>query len=409
MLKNPYDVFIDNKNKEITSIEIEANEINDILILLKQHTFDALLLKLSHLSERSIYLSGQWDQQKVVFDHAKAEVKSIEQKIDSQNFISKLFHSSDNTKTLEQAKSRLVVTYRELNKLNDALQSKLDEKKALSLKIDRIRSDGEGELTNRLSAMVNIQNRLKEEILALSDKKAKIDQLIAPFQYELKSSQKTIDQLHQQITHLECLENELDQANTGFERKQIHQTCEEEYGNGNPSRVKSQILAQLKSEKFQRAKIESRGKKTIKIAMNDVKCLVIDGNNCCYEGSQFIGLNALLSLSKYLVRHHYQVIIVFDASIRKLLQMNDQDIRHQFAQVMDLNANIIHIVPTRSKADGIILEVADDESSRFVISNDKFKDFPEKAVVREDRIIKHNIIAQKVIIEDLQISINFQS
>ena len=90
MLKNPYDVFIDNKNKEITSIEIEANEINDILILLKQHTFDALLLKLSHLSERSIYLSGQWDQQKVVFDHAKAEVKSIEQKIDSQNFISKL-------------------------------------------------------------------------------------------------------------------------------------------------------------------------------------------------------------------------------------------------------------------------------------------------------------------------------
>ena len=209
MLKNPYDVFIDNKNKEITSIEIEANEINDILILLKQHTFDALLLKLSHLSERSFYLSGQWDQQKVIFDHAKAEVKSIEQKIDSQNFISKLFHSSDNTKTLEQAKSRLVVTYRELNKLNDALQSKLDEKKALSLKIDRIRSDGEGELTNRLSAMVNIQNRLKEEILALSDKKAKIDQLIAPFQYELKSSQKTIDQLHQQITHLECLENEL--------------------------------------------------------------------------------------------------------------------------------------------------------------------------------------------------------
>lgn len=123
----------------------------------------------------------------------------------------------------------------------------------------------------------------------------------------------------------------------------------------------------------------------------------------CYDGDKFIGLNALLPLSTILIRD-YKLIIIFDASIRSMLNKNDKKIKEQF------NDNIIiNIVATGQKADETILDLASDNLKDYVISNDRFVDYFDKEVVKNKRIFRHEIVNRQVLIHDLDINIKYNA
>jgi hypothetical protein len=97
----------------------------------------------------------------------------------------------------------------------------------------------------------------------------------------------------------------------------------------------------------------------------------------------------------------YEMIVVFDASIRPILKMSEGEIAREVG-----DAATVHVVPTRTKADETVLAVAKGDHA-YVVSNDRFVDFQEKVPVREGRIIRHEIVDGRVLIHDLDVDVTF--
>ena len=102
------------------------------------------------------------------------------------------------------------------------------------------------------------------------------------------------------------------------------------------------------------------------------------------------------------LKKSYKITVIFDASIRRILKANDQKIRKLLPKAIDL-----HVVATRQAADETILEYAAKQESTYVITNDRFADFSSNIVVRENRLIRYEIMANSVFIHDLGMSCSY--
>ncbi|TVO80483.1 hypothetical protein [Shewanella algae] len=134
----------------------------------------------------------------------------------------------------------------------------------------------------------------------------------------------------------------------------------------------------------------------------DIQKLVLDGNNLCYQGDTFIGLVALKTLVPILAGD-FEIIVVFDASIRRALGSGDSDVRDVLGNDIE-----VHVVATSVKADETVLDLAGTDKTTFVVSNDRFAEFGEKPAIRDQRVIRHEIVSGQVLIHDLGVSETFK-
>ena len=244
---------------------------------------------------------------------------------------------------------------------------------------------------------------LETELADVAMRKAQTDQLLQEPLAELRKLEETRKRLEAQIAKAKGFQAELDKAaNSGQERRRIHERCEAELGDSKPGRFLATAQRELDSVKRNIGKLEARLRKIASRSAFVIEGIVIDGNNMCYEQDTFIGLPALLTITREL-SDSYPVTVVFDASIRRLLQMKDRDIAAQFR-----NSVKVHVVATRTKADETILDTAE-PVGMVVISNDRFAEFPEKPVVRDQRLIRHEILNGKVFVHDLEIAGELQT
>nr|WP_239529016.1 hypothetical protein [Paenarthrobacter ilicis] len=194
---------------------------------------------------------------------------------------------------------------------------------------------------------------------------------------------------------------ELGWASNSYERAKVHEKCKSHLGEGSPSKIISKVDRELNIRRRDAAKLERRFRDIARRGSLDVQALVIDGSNLSYEGSKFLGLFAVRALCTRLASE-FEVTVVFDASTRTKLGIpTDEKLRSQLPGVN------VHVVVSGTSADETILDVAQDPTT-FVVSNDRFADFPDKAVVREDRIIRHEIINGRVLVRDLKIDIAYR-
>ena len=103
----------------------------------------------------------------------------------------------------------------------------------------------------------------------------------------------------------------------------------------------------------------------------------------------------------YALADNHKVIVVFDSGIRGLLRMNDKQIAYGFPREVK-----VHVVASKQNADQTVLEMAS-PSDAYVISNDRFRDFTDKAAVIGQRLIRHEILAGKILIHELNLAIAF--
>lgn len=205
-----------------------------------------------------------------------------------------------------------------------------------------------------------------------------------------------------EIQEAEALDRQLSNAASSFERKNIHQICQDRFGDSKPSRVIRRLRSELESMDRNIEKLDKRLRSIAKRGAHVRKTLVIDGNNFCYEQSRFIGLSALKAASIKLSENH-SVIIVFDASIRSALKTNDRTIASNFADAIK-----VHVVATKTYADETILDVAA-EPGTYVISNDRYRDYPDKIVVKEQRLITFEILNGRALIHELNVNEAFNN
>lgn len=125
----------------------------------------------------------------------------------------------------------------------------------------------------------------------------------------------------------------------------------------------------------------------------------------CYEKgrdkSNFIGLKALMPLTKELAKS-YDVTVIFDSQIRKILKAGDKEIAQQFDKTVK-----VHPVASKQLADETIVRIASDDNTTYIISNDRYADYADLAAVKMNKLIKHEIINNKIIINDLLLEVSY--
>lgn len=271
-------------------------------------------------------------------------------------------------------------------------QAKLEEHRAL----DPL------ELRAKLSALELRLEELRCDLASIQADKQRVDSLLSAPLSEHRDLSNRLASLEREVKIIESFEQRLSTASNSYEKAMVHEECSKAFGGeGRPGRLKQGKQRDMQSVRRNLEKVETRLKQVAHLASRPVSTLVIDGNNLCYEGREFLGLEPLFTLT-YAIAGNYRVIVVFDASIRALLRMNDQQIAYGFPREV-----MVHVVASKQAADQTVLEMAADADA-YVISNDRFRDFTDKAAVSGERLIRHEIVAGKILIHDLNLVLPFK-
>lgn len=267
--------------------------------------------------------------------------------------------------------------------------------------LDKYRGLNPLELKAKLRALELRLEQLSSELAKILADKQRVDALLSAPLFEQHQLNDRLARLEGEVTLAESFEQRLSGANPQ-ERAMVHAECSKAFdGEGGPGRVKQKKQRDMQAIRRNLEKVEARLRHIGQLASRPISTLVLDGNNLCYEGRAFIGLAPLHALTDALAGS-YHVIVVFDSSIRKLLRMNDQQVAYDFPREVR-----VHVVASKQAADQTVLESASPLDA-YVISNDRFRDFTDKAAVSGQRLIRHEIVAGKVLIHDLSLAVAFE-
>lgn len=259
--------------------------------------------------------------------------------------------------------------------------------------------DEQIEQRSRLAKKLSQQ---KKRVALTLNSKQEVDAVLEPIMLQIKEITRKIIQATASKERAQSLDHDLSNAENSYERAMTHKICDEEFGTGSPKKVISQKDLELRRLGRDLQKLESRAKSVAKKAAREIKEIIIDGNNLCYEGDRFVGLEALKAFMPLLV-DRYEVTLVFDATIRRALQSSDSKVRKFFE-----SSATVHIVATNAKADETVLDLAGSKATTFIISNDRFSEYGEKSAVKHQRLIRHEIVSGRIFIHDLDISVAYQ-
>ncbi|RZO10692.1 hypothetical protein EKG40_03755 [Pseudomonas moorei] len=237
---------------------------------------------------------------------------------------------------------------------------------------------------------------LEHQLAKLKPKKDKVDTRIGDLVTTMQDRRNTKQELEYNISLASRYSASLTNASDRTEKWHIHQECQQTLGDSKPDRVLNRLQRQLHSVNHDIEKLDARIRADAALAARDIQQLLIDGNNMCYHGRTFIGLAAVVEAVDDLACT-CSIVVVFDSGIRGLLKMSDADIQAHFPDFVE-----VHVVATEQKADETLLTLAK-EKSIFVISNDRFADFPDQPAVRENRLIRHSVTRERVLINELQV------
>lgn len=305
-------------------------------------------------------------------------------------------------KQRDEARERLARLDKDIAKHEAEVAKALQVCQQRQAQLDKYRGLNPLELKAKLRALDLRLEQLRPELAKLLADKQRVDALLSAPLLEQHQLTERIARLEREMALAENLERSLSDASNSYERAMVHEECSKAFdGESGPGRVKQKKQRDMQAVRRNLEKVEARLRQIGQLASRPISTLVLDGNNLCYEGQEFIGLAPLHALS-YALAGSYHVIVVFDASIRKLLRMNDQQVRYGFPRKV-----WVHIVASRQTADQTVLESASPLDA-YVISNDRFRDFTDKAAVSGQRLIRHEIVAGKVFIHDLNLAVAFE-
>lgn len=205
--------------------------------------------------------------------------------------------------------------------------------------------------------------------------------------------------LRRELERLDELQSTLDRGDSS-ERYKIHQTCEQVYGVRSPNAARKIWSGRLRGNQRDQAKLRERLEGISRQEARRVRAIVVDGNNLCYAGGdELVGLGALQAVANRLAER-YPVTVVFDRGIVGLLRMRVSEIKAHFDPAVR-----VHVC--QGRADSTVLTVAAGSDS-VVISNDRFGEFRDEAAVREDRVLRHEIVGDRVMVHELGLALGFR-
>lgn len=253
----------------------------------------------------------------------------------------------------------------------------------------------------RLSSLGPEIERLKAAHAADNGELVRIESKIRPHTQELDRLQSELATLNADIMHANRFEQELSSAANSYERAMIHKECEAKFGTGSPKQVINERRGKIRSLENNIPKVERRIRDELQKQERTIGHLLIDGNNACYERQSFIGLRAISALLREL-GGRYRTTVVFDASIRAMLKTDTQGIE----RALGSSANM-YVAPSKAAADEYLLKLADQDSSAFILSNDRFAEYHDYNAVKSGRVFGFLIAEGRLMANDIDISVIF--
>lgn len=273
-----------------------------------------------------------------------------------------------------------------------SLHKELEESLAWYMSFDRA---GAREQYEQLSERIV---ELRAQVDRLQPKCAKLDEQVAPLLSSLADAERRRDAARDLLAKAQAFDRDLNQAGNSYEKRMIHERCRIELGHDKPAQVASR--ARREAETAERD-IEKLTRSLSTIAARDsrrIDRLVFDGNNFCYgRSNEFIGIAPLQAIAPHLSPDICK-IMVFDASIRRR-GFNESKLSNAIGSGV-----IVHIV--NGAADETLLDLAAGEHD-YVVSNDRFVDYPTKPVVLGQRVFRHERVDNRIMIHELDVSTTF--
>ena len=220
-----------------------------------------------------------------------------------------------------------------------------------------------------------------------------------------QGQQRQLEQIDYDIAKAQAFEWELSNTTNRKEKALIHQECERFFENSKPAAVLSGLGNKRRKLERDVEKTQERLRGIVRLMEKQIEKVIIDGNNLCYLPSEngkgkFIGLDALNALVPHLSQS-YKMTLIFDPGICARLSINDAGLRALFPKAT------VMVMPKDVKADEGILAAAEFDPGAYILSNDRFSDYPEQPAVRERRLLTHIIFPSSVQIQQLQINIPY--
>lgn len=288
-----------------------------------------------------------------------------------------------------------------------ALAAERDETNALiSKQAERLAAFSEFDESDQMTELERIKfnaEKISDAINCKKDVIAKIERKFGPLLNQLTHLIDEATSLRKAIAQAKGFEADLHDAANGSERRLIHQECEELFGTGSPSRVANEKAGKLRSVERNLTKLEDRIEREFAKHDRVVERILIDGSNLCYDNGVFIRFHALSHLTDELVKR-FEVMVVFDASIRSRMKLDDDRITSVFDHRIK-----VKVLATKQTADELLLKIAEGKPGTYILSNDRFADFPEYEVVKANRILRFEIADQRIFVSDLDLEVPMAS
>lgn len=247
---------------------------------------------------------------------------------------------------------------------------------------------------------------LEAEIESLQRGEKIVDDELRDIVRRIKSEEKNLNHLKSVDEELSDFEYQLDNAENSYERKMVHEECEEKYGCGSPGQVrrKMNLFYQINVSERTLEKLYKEAWDRGRIAAIPFWCnkLVVDGSNLCFARSRdgardaFIGLKALKLLIPELKKRRFGFVVYFDHSMLESGKITRDEIMslHDDVRIPDFGIADPHIVNEASKS-----------KQCFILSHDKFHDLKDSDAYGGGRVMDVKILPDEIYIKDLCISI----
>lgn len=209
----------------------------------------------------------------------------------------------------------------------------------------------------------------------------------------LSEAQRELSALEAKRRRARELVRRFEAADTPRDRATLHEEARRYLGVDSPRaflRGRGSSVASLErtvAKRQQRVDTEVRRA----LVAYDATAIVIDGSNLCHDGQAFVGLEPVKAIVPILA-NRYDVTVIFDATIER--SFTASTLRQLLA------GRRVHVAPDKQAADESILDAATDPGT-YVISGDKYREFEDKPAVRDGRVLRPEILGNRVTIRDL--------
>ncbi|WP_185020947.1 hypothetical protein [Curtobacterium sp. PhB78] len=231
------------------------------------------------------------------------------------------------------------------------------------------------------------------EFNRLTAASAALDSTLAEPLKALSEAQQELSARQEKRKRAQEIERRFAAADTSRDRAILHEEARRYLGVDSPRAFLRDSGSSVASLERAVAKRQRRVATEVRRALvaYDARAIVIDGSNLCHDGQSFVGLEPLKAIVPTLAGR-YDVTVIFDATIERTFAAST--LRKQLADVR------VHVAPDKQAADESILDAATAPRT-YVISGDKYGDFEDKPAVRDGRVLRPEILGNRVTIRDL--------